>query len=1147
MLAGLAGVAAGIGCLASEPPLKPGSYPGLWGLDSDHLAVYRFNSLKDGAWSGEIDLASGTGDPPVSFVLDPQPPGGWTMTWESSTYGGGRTTPLLEVSTPYGKALIGSFEVSSAWGLVLIHLNQDPASNPGVLEGRIPELVEAENAHFRMWTSEDGLASNATRVGLQTSDGFIWIGTTSGLSRFDGHEWVNYGAESNPPLSETYVSSMAEDAQGILVLGTNGSGILRFDGTAFTPVEANERFTGLRIQSLQVGPDGSLWFDDQQRVFRLRPDGTVTTYSLDSLGLPRFGWKGSRQGLSAPVPLEDGRISVQSSTGMYLLDPDGDRRLHLCFGWYNGQFLLCSDQSYWSCFWAYAAHYDAQDRLLAEAELPGPLAGRCLDRNDHVWVAERKGLFRWDSEVLWRYPMIGRELESDIVGIFPDREGHIWVLSYSGGVGRLRPYPVDYLKPGADLTGGSPGTLLHDQAGRLQAAIGVAFVREAAADWEKVELGQEFRKRHPELLGMRTGFPFNHQSLMVSDEDPEDVWYGIAPQDAQRRQARYLGFSDPLPILARSRAGEVTFFGCDALPDGVRWVQSIAWTRDQGVWAATDAGILHLQDGELVSWNDGQDLPRFPAICAYRDRADTVWLGGYDESGLYRVNGDTVTRLTAHADGLASDNVLCAYEDAASTLWVGGLPGLTRIQGDRIEAVASNHELFRRAIHAIIEDQAGNLWFGTPNGIFCTGINDIECFLRGEIDELPVIRLGAGDGLHTDTVVTDYMPVASRSPTGRLCFSMVDGLATFDPAEVLASVSGPPVRITSVLGADETFLDAERAGPQPECGDLVLPPAAGDLLRVRYTALDFAFPERDRFRYRLRGVSEEWADVADQRQAWFSGLAPGRYTFEVEAHNRNGAASPTVASLNFTVLPHYYETWTFRVGVIAFVVLLATALHRARVRAFRHIEQLEKQVAMDNERSRIARDMHDEIGSSLGQIRLLGELADKFESHHADSEGLARQIANLAQASSQSLRQIIWSLNPNRSSYDDLLDYLPAVAGDFFADTPIELTVRAPRLASPVKFSPAFKRDLILMLKGIMSNVLQHAAATQFHLDLALTETELALTASDNGRGFDPTQISEASFGLQSLRERVEGRRGRLRIDATPGKGTRIEIKLPLP
>ncbi|MCP5520086.1 MAG: hypothetical protein H7A46_00895 [Verrucomicrobiales bacterium] len=139
--------------------------------------------------------------------------------------------------------------------------------------------------------------------------------------------------------------------------------------------------------------------------------------------------------------------------------------------------------------------------------------------------------------------------------------------------------------------------------------------------------------------------------------------------------------------------------------------------------------------------------------------------------------------------------------------------------------------------------------------------------------------------------------------------------------------------------------------------------------------------------------------------------------------------------------------------------------------------------------------MHDEIGSSLGQIRLLGELAHKFERRHSDSEGLARQIANLAHASSQSLRQIIWSLNPNRSSYDDLLDYLPAVASDSLAGTPVELTV---------------------------------------------------LKVSDNGRGFEPAEIPEASFGLQSLKDRVEGRHGSLQVESSPGKGTRITIQLPL-
>ncbi|MCP5525147.1 MAG: hypothetical protein H7A46_26790, partial [Verrucomicrobiales bacterium] len=756
------------------------------------------------------------------------------------------------------------------------------------------------------------------------------------------------------------MSALAEDANGLLIVGTNGSGLLQFNGSEFTPIETSENLAGLRIQNLHSGPDGSLWFDDQQRVLRLCPDGNVTSYSGSSLGLPRFGSKSSEPDpLMAPVPLDDGRISVQSSTGMYLFDPDQRQPLKFHYGFYAGRCLPCSNSAYWSCFWGYGALYDGQGRLLSEVAMPVPDGGRCVDPDDNLWIADRQALFRWDGSTLRNYPTIGPALRSTIINIFPDRDGHVWVLSNAGGVGRLRPYPVRALTRDSGLPEGEPLTLRHDPDGRLHVAIRNSFATQTPKGWEEENLDQELTKQTASLqtTAMRRvnmQLHLQHQCLAFAADDSKEVWYGVAPRSDSLVTVRNLSLTFPVPILARGVGGKTTFFCCDALPDGVEWVQSITWTRDQGIWAATEKGILHLIEGKLRNWNDAQGIPQFEAICVFCDQNDTVWLGGYGDTGLYRVNGKEVTRFTAASDGLASDSILCAYEDASGTLWIGGLPGLTRIQDEQIETVNSNHEVFQQPIHAIIEDGLGNLWLGTPTGIFSTPVEAIERVLRRELEELPVIRVGAGDGLPTEALQTDYMPVASRSPEGRLFFCMVDALVSFDPAEMLVSISGPPVRITSALGATEVFLDAERLGPQPANDHLVLPPTAGDLLRVQFSAIDFAYPERDRFHYRLRGVSEQWTDIGNQHQAWFSGLAPGRYQFEVKAYNRNGAVSPQIAGLNFTVLPHYYETWTFRIGVVLTVALAAGVLHRARVRAFRRIEQLEKQVAMDEERSRIA-------------------------------------------------------------------------------------------------------------------------------------------------------------------------------------------------
>ncbi len=635
-----------------------------------------------------------------------------------------------------------------------------------------------------------------------------------------------------------------------------------------------------------------------------------------------------------------------------------------------------------------------------------------------------------------------------------------------------------------------------------------------------------------------------HECVALDAGNPEVAWYGLAGLRHTREDQRAGRLTFSIPLLARRQGGEIEFFDCPDQPDGVWSHYSVASTIDQGVWMATDRGMFQFKEDELVNWSVKNDLPKAEMYRVIRDRADNVWFGG-EGTGLYRVSGNDVQHWTT-ADGLASDTVLSIHEDEAGAIWVGSENGLSRVLDGEVLRLVEGADFLKQSLREIIQDQGGDFWFGTPSGLFHVNAESLRSAIMGDPVELSAVRFGRSDGMRNEEVFFDYGRTGCLLPSGELAFCVEGGIVRFNPEQALKTVTGPPVRILECGTPEEAFLDQTLVDRDASDSNLVLPPRASLALTFKYGAITFAAPERIRYQHRLVGMTDEWTDVGDQSQAVFSRLSPGDYRFEVRAFNQNDAISPNVASLAFHLTPYLHQRWSFRAGVAVAFLLLILALHRARMRAFRRIEQLENQVAMDDERSRIARDVHDEIGSSLGQIRLLGELADKFERRHADSEGLAKQIANLAQASSQSLRQIIWSLNPKRSTHDDLMDYLPSVASEFFEGTEINVIVGEPKISGSVTLSPAFKRDLILMLRVIMNNVVQHSKATEFRLDLEVTGAALILIAADNGCGFDEGQVSNGSFGLQSLRERVENRGGTIQISAAAGDGTRIEIRLPV-
>jgi signal transduction histidine kinase len=406
--------------------------------------------------------------------------------------------------------------------------------------------------------------------------------------------------------------------------------------------------------------------------------------------------------------------------------------------------------------------------------------------------------------------------------------------------------------------------------------------------------------------------------------------------------------------------------------------------------------------------------------------------------------------------------------------------------------------------------------------------------------------------MRNETVFSTYFPGAGRLADGRLAFVVEGGLVIFSPEELLTGVTAPKVAVLRVRGpAQQLFEKGSSAGMPTAAGqdrDLVVPASASPLLQFEFTGWDFAFPERLRFSYRLRGVSDEWSELRAERRAFFPHLPPRDYVFEVKAVDYHNAESPEPAALAFTVRPYYHQTWLFRGGVVVALGGLVVGLHRRRVRIRERIKDLEKRVELDRERSRIARDMHDEIGTSLAQIRLLGELARDFGPNSPKQEETARQIANLAQGSSRSLREIIWALNPSKDQYAELADYLATLVADHLDGTNVEPDLRFPPAAAVerIAFSPTFRREIIRIVKGILSNVVKHSNASRFILEMRHEGDRLLLLAEDNGKGFDPTEVRSDSHGLESIRERVGELGGRLSIDAAPGEGARLRIELPV-
>jgi signal transduction histidine kinase len=388
-------------------------------------------------------------------------------------------------------------------------------------------------------------------------------------------------------------------------------------------------------------------------------------------------------------------------------------------------------------------------------------------------------------------------------------------------------------------------------------------------------------------------------------------------------------------------------------------------------------------------------------------------------------------------------------------------------------------------------------------------------------------------------------PSATRSADGRFWFPTTRGVVSFDPATLPRE--HPPLTVL----LEEVWVDGvahfEISNLKSQISALRVPSAARRL-EFRYTSPEMVSPERLRFRHRLAGLEKEWVDAGSQRVAHYGHLPPGRYQFQVMAGMQD-AWQLANRPFSIEVVPRLWERAGFQLaGVLTGLVLVGLAVRTLeRGRARRRLARLETQQAMERERARIAQDLHDDLGTGLTEIMLLGELAAREETPAAERR---RQVAAITEKSRQlavAMDETVWTVNPKNDWLPNLASYLADFAREFFGSTPIrcrmDLADNLPRVA----LSAAQRHNLFLATKEALNNVARHSGASEVWLRLRLEAGQLELVVEDNGRGFEVSKLKAqipdgGGNGLPNMGARLEALGGRAEIESQPGRGTTVRF-----
>jgi signal transduction histidine kinase len=565
-----------------------------------------------------------------------------------------------------------------------------------------------------------------------------------------------------------------------------------------------------------------------------------------------------------------------------------------------------------------------------------------------------------------------------------------------------------------------------------------------------------------------------------------------------------------------------------------------------GLWVGTyngQLGLLHEGQFHPVNGLSGK-----PISTMTQETNGTLWIGSMG-SGLARWQNGRLTVFTVK-EGLRSNLIRTLRLDATRTLWIGtDSGGLSRWRGGHFDNFTTKEGLIDDTIQQILEDDSGNLWLGCNRGICRVSTRALDELALGKSSFVYPLVFGQPEGMVSEQCEGNFA-AGLKTTSGRLCFSTAKGIVVIDPREQTNSAAPPTVLLEDVWVDGKLETERFQKPDAAVAAKVEIPPGA-HRFQFHFTGLSWSAPEKVRFRYRLEGLDSDWVEAGGERAAIYSYVPPGDYRFHVIACNGSGLWNNAGAAVAFVVLPHFWQTsWFVGVSILAALGFTGGGIRYFERRRYRaRLKRLDQERAMERERARIARDLHDELGSSLTRISMLSDLGQSRENSAEQLKTRVEKISSFAVRTARSLDEIVWAVNPRNDSLRSLLEYLTQFAGELFDDTGINCRFEIPDDLPRSPLPPEMRHNLFLAIKEALANALKHARAGEVSLSARLIGQQIEISVQDNGTGFDPILIEAGASrsGLKNMRQRIESLGGRFSIRTAPGGGTTVSVSIHRP
>lgn len=952
---------------------------------------------------------------------------------------------------------------------------------------------------LREWHVQEGLPHDEVASVRQDRSGYLWAATAGGLARFDSVHFDDYSAQLRAVPASPAIRAMTEtESMGLVLAPESGGLVLVKDGVfRATPLAGSQLVNALHAES-----DGTVWAScDDRTVLRIRSEHIET-----------FGPAEIPNGRPLAFFATDGLNRTWIASGMYIGRYESGRLVAWPHSFDRTELRVASSRRHgpWIVTKDRVHHVDGE-QLDAGVSVP-PLVGahyvRALheDRHGNLWLGTRsQGLFLVADGRCQAMPASSE----DILSICEDAEGDIWVATNGGGLDRLRRRDFRLFDKAAGLQDNFSYTVCEDAQGTIWFGNrdgGLARARNGVVDVVPLPVGWS-------KISAMSVFPDTQGGLWMTGGT----------------HVHHLG-SEPGAPLTR----------VDAVPS-LSMMRGSFVARNGDLWLTIDpdkVGRLAGEQFELFGNDEG--LVGRQIRCITEDAAGRIWTGTTDGK-VFRLEGRRFVPVPVAWEGEPVP-IQAIYFDATGMVWLGtagrGLVALTEGGPRRVDRSAGMPD---DSISQIIADDHGYLWCGSTRGIFCVPQKELADFAAGNVPRIHATVIGRDDGVKGISCLGIFQPAVWKSRDGRLWFATRKGVLTFDPAAVIPDETPPPVLIAEVKFDDHR---------QPVGGALEVP-ATVRKLEFRFSVLRFAAPDRVQIKYRVEGFDSDWVAAGAERTAVYPSLPPGRYELQVIASLGNGNWNDQPAKVAFTVLPQWWRTLWFQLAALG--VLVSGVAIVVRVWSHRRLrtklEHLEREGAIERERTRIARNIHDDLGASLTRISLLTQCDQP-----ADGNAGAARINHIYQAAGEIIRsmdEIVWAVDPKHDNLESLAGYLGNFAQSFLQIAGIRCRLIMPERLPPLNLTSQLRHHLFLCCKEALNNSVKHARADVVTLTIQLSGPKLVIQVADNGTGLKSAapdvNRGSAGRGLANMRQRMAELGGRCTIGAAEREGTIVTFEVELP